>query len=63
MSQGVISVSCAGTSQRGVEEDLNRKISSYPSKYYKIQHARVYHDADYILDYRGEATLVRRDYL
>ena len=63
MGQGVITVSCAGTTRRGVEEDLNRRISRCSSQHYKIQHAKVYHDADYVLDYRGEATLVRRDYL
>lgn len=63
MGQGVITVSCAGFNRRAVEEDLNRRISRYPSKHYKIQHARVYRDEDYVLDYRGESTLVRRDYL
>lgn len=63
MSQGVVTVTCAGFKRSDVEKDLNRRISRYPSKQYKIQHARVYRDTDYILDYRGEATLVRRDYL
>ena len=63
MRQGVVTISCAGFTRKDAEEGLNRRISLFPSKHFKIKHARVYHDSDYMLEYRGEATLVRRDYL
>ena len=63
MRQGVVTISCAGSSRSDVEVDLNQRIRLFSSKHFKITHVRVYHDTDYMLEYRGEATLVRRDYL